>query len=87
MLRSLLESYFLCREEVLYNTRLLRSCQYIKYIFFFLSKSSIVFYRGHMACLPPSTGRLTPVENEASLEAKNAIALATSIASPGLPSA
>ena len=31
-----------------------------------------------MACLPPSTARLTPVENEASSLARNAIALATS---------
>ena len=50
--------------------------------FFFL-----IFYLGHIACLPPSTGRLIPVENEASSEAKNAIALATSSASPGRPSA
>ena len=40
-----------------------------------------------MACLPPSTGILTPVENEASSDAKNAIALATSSGSPGRPSA
>ena len=31
-----------------------------------------------MACLPPSTARLTPVENEASSLARNAMALATS---------
>ena len=44
-------------------------------------------HRGHMACLPPSTGKEIPVENEASSEAKNAIAFATSSGLPGRPRA
>ena len=36
-----------------------------------------MFYLGHMACLPPSTGRLTPVLKLASSEARNEMALAT----------
>ncbi|KZS17946.1 Uncharacterized protein APZ42_015968 [Daphnia magna] len=36
---------------------------------------------------PPSTGSVTPVMNEASSEARNAIALATSSAVPGRPRA
>ena len=36
---------------------------------------------------PPSTGRLTPVENDASSEARKAIAFATSSGSPGRPNA
>ena len=40
-----------------------------------------------MACLPPSTGNVAPVMKEAASEAKKAIALATSMASPGLPKA
>ena len=44
-------------------------------------------HRGHMACLPPSTGNETPVEKDASSEARKAMALATSSASPGRPRA
>ena len=40
-----------------------------------------------MACLPPSTGSVTPVLKEASSEARKAMARATSAASPGRPSA
>lgn len=40
-----------------------------------------------MACLPPSTGRLAPVMNDASSDARNAIVLATSSGCPGLPRA
>ena len=40
-----------------------------------------------MACLPPSTGSVTPVMNDAASDAKNAMALATSMASPGRPRA
>lgn len=45
------------------------------------------FYRGHIACLPPSTGRVAPVMKEESSDAKNAILLATSSGFPGLPRA
>ena len=40
-----------------------------------------------MACLPPSTGRLTPVMKLAESEARKAMAWATSSTSPGRPSA
>ena len=44
-------------------------------------------YRGHIACLPPSTGSVAPVMKDASLEARKAITLATSSAFPGRPKA
>ena len=44
-------------------------------------------YLGHIAWRPPSMGSVTPVENEASSDAKKAIAAATSSGSPGLPRA
>ena len=46
----------------------------IEYSFYF---SEHIFYLGHIACLPPSTGRLTPVLKLASSEARNEMALAT----------
>ena len=46
-----------------------------------------IIYLGHMACLPPSTGSESPVENDAQSDAKNAMALAISSGSPGLPMA
>ena len=50
-------------------------------------QSVLVIYLGHIACLPPSTGRWAPVVKLASSLARNAIALATSDASPTLPRA
>ena len=44
-------------------------------------------YRGHIACLPPSTGSVAPVMKDASLEARKAITFATSSAFPGRPKA
>ena len=44
-------------------------------------------YLGHMACLPPSTGNVAPVMKDASLDARKAMTLATSSASPGRPKA
>ena len=40
-----------------------------------------------MACRPPSTGNVTPVMLEATSEARNAIASATSLGCPGRPNA
>ena len=47
----------------------------------------IYYYRGHMACLPPSTGIVAPVINEALSDARNAITEATSSGSPYRPRA
>lgn len=44
-------------------------------------------HRGHMACLPPSMGRETPVMKDAASDAKKAMAFATSIGCPLRPSA
>lgn len=44
-------------------------------------------YRGHIACLPPSTASVAPVMKDASLEARKAITFATSSAFPGRPKA
>lgn len=54
------------------------------------SKSAVIdllFYLGHIACLPPSTGTHAPVMKEESSEAKKAIAFATSSGCPGRPKA
>ena len=60
---------------------------YLNIYFFVLlhGKTAIHFYqRGHMMLLPPSTGRVTPVMNEASSEARKPIALATSSVVPSI---
>lgn len=41
-------------------------------------------YLGHIACLPPSTGTVAPVINDAASLAKNAMVSATSSALPAL---
>lgn len=43
------------------------------------------FCHGQTACLPPSTGTLTPVINEALSDARKAMVLATSSTCPGRP--
>ena len=45
------------------------------------------FYLGHIACLPPSTGSEAPVMYDESLDARNAMTLATSSTCPGRPKA
>ena len=50
----------------------------------YISFDKIVFY-GHWIDLPPSTARVWPHTNEASVEAKNAMHLATSNGFPILP--
>jgi hypothetical protein len=47
----------------------------------------VIDYRGHIWALPPSTESVTPVVNDESSLAKNAIALATSSVVPTLPKA
>ena len=47
-----------------------------------------MFHRGHIAPLPPSTGKFTPVINELlDSSARNIIASATSSTVPGRPKA
>ena len=50
-----------------------------------LKNNYIKIYRGHIACLPPSTGILAPVIKLASSLATKAMVLATSSGCPGLP--
>jgi hypothetical protein len=42
----------------------------------------MIFHRKHVACLPPSTLRETPVEKDAKSLAKNVIAFASSSTVP-----
>lgn len=63
-----------------YEYKIIRQTLYV-YVY------QCVFHRGHIACRPPSTGKLAPVINAASSDARNAIAAATSSTCPGLPNA
>ena len=56
-------------------------------MFFRTLDNFLMFYRGHITCLPPSTGSWTPVIKDAASEARNAMAAATSFASPARPRA
>lgn len=60
-------------------------------IFFYILNCPItskIIYRGHMAPLPPSTGKFTPVIKELlDSSARNSIAWATSSTVPGRPKA
>lgn len=56
----------------------LQNSDHLKLIF----DSLLDFYRGHIACRPPSTGSETPVEKLAKSLAKNVIAFASSSTVP-----